>query len=258
MGVAMRRVFLLVLLIGVACLEGCRSRLEFASVIDDLSIPAEVHRPDGAGPFPAVLLLAPCSGVAPFMRDWALWLRSQGYAALVIDSHSPRRTASVCLGGSPAVEEVALDAVAALRHLAGLPWIDSGRLAVMGWSHGASAALEMEVLAGFYRAPELRAVVAVYPGCDMLDPGTGVPTLLILAGMDDWTPPDACLRTGNIMQRRGRPVYWTLYPQATHSFDQPGAERHYLGHRVAHDAGATFDARERVSRFLAEHFYAKR
>ena len=50
-----------------------------------------LYLPDeGDGPFPAVVLLHGCSGVAPRSRMWAEKLNSWGYATLIVDSFGPR------------------------------------------------------------------------------------------------------------------------------------------------------------------------
>ena len=41
-----------------------------------------------------------------------------------------------------------------------------------------------------------RALLAFYPPCEFLDPNTHIPTLLLLAGRDDWSPPGQCLDAG--------------------------------------------------------------
>jgi dienelactone hydrolase len=244
----------------VMLVSGCAHRFEFPSLIEDFGISGEFQVPSGDGPFPAVVLLPPCSGVGPFMRDWARGFVAAGYAALVVDSLATRMTFNVCEGGSPRVEEVSIDAISALRYLHGDARIDRQRLAVMGWSHGASAALEINSLADFYALSGVRAIVAVYPGCETLDPHTRIATLLVLAGSDDWTPPRACVRVAERLADAALPgaslLRMTMYPQATHSFDQPGSTGTYLGHRIAYDPVAASDAREQVGRFLAEQFGA--
>lgn len=240
-------------------LSGCQPTIQFSSVLGDLDIPAEIYRPRAGGRTPAVVLLGPCTGVASYMRDWAEALNAEGYAVLLVDSYAARLTRNAChAGASPLVDDVALDAVAGMQYLAGLPWIDPERIAVMGWSHGASAALFVEPLAAFYHAPSARAVVSVYPGCETLGPDVQTPTLLLLAGRDDWTPPRACIRLGSMLQAKGLPLSYTMYPEASHGYDQPGRLRTYLGHRMVYDESAASDSHLQVSRFLAEQFRAKR
>ena len=98
---------------------------------------------------------------------------------------------------------------------------------------------------------------ACIPGCETLDTRSHQPTLLLLAGKDDWTPPADCLLAGASMKDEGRPVSIVLYPEASHLYDAPGPMRDYLGHRIGFDASATRDSRLQVSRFLAREFVAR-
>ena len=44
---------------------------------------AQLTRPDGAGPFSAVVLMHGCGGVRPFHVAWGEHLKAAGYVALV-------------------------------------------------------------------------------------------------------------------------------------------------------------------------------
>jgi dienelactone hydrolase len=154
--------------------------------------------------------------------------------------------------------EVAQDAVAAMRHLAGQPYVDRGRIAVMGWSHGASAALEVEFIASVHGVHEPEVVIGFYPWCGSLHPDVRSHTLLFLAGRDDWTPSANCVTLAGELETKGRPLSWVLYKDASHSFDQPGPPRVVLGHQLEFHPLATSDARERVKAFLERHFNGTR
>ena len=61
-------------------LAGCAPALSFpnATVDKPLMVPASESRPDGPGPFPAVVLLHGCHGVSNSTRGWARWFRDHG------------------------------------------------------------------------------------------------------------------------------------------------------------------------------------
>ena len=61
-------------------------------------------RPEGAGPFPAVVLLHGCDGVQPFQEQWAADLASWGYVALLADSHGPRGIGDDCCHWPPTAD----------------------------------------------------------------------------------------------------------------------------------------------------------
>jgi dienelactone hydrolase len=247
------RVTAALLLLLALFISGCASREHFLEVHTDVIPVDNLYRPDIAGRLPAVIFLAPCNGVTQHLREWATWLKARGYVVAIVDSFSPRGSINACRGESPLIPEVARDALATLRYLATLPFVAVDRVAVMGWSHGGGAALAISLLEHLNddndspTQSSFRAVVAFYPPCEFLDPNTHIPTLMLLAGRDDWSPPGQCIDAGgkNLVTSK-------LYPDAYHAFDQPGSMRTYLGHMMAYDASATNASRHEVETFLAE------
>jgi dienelactone hydrolase len=96
-------------------------------------------RPDGPGPFPAVVVLHGCAGFFPGYATIADDLKSAGYAALAVDSLGPRGIADQC---DVLFIEQAIDAYAALKYLSRQSFVDSGRVAVLGYSMGGNSALD--------------------------------------------------------------------------------------------------------------------
>ena len=231
-------------------LSACASRIQFPASSANLALVGDLYRPDGSGRLPAVVLLAPCGGVTQHMGEWAMWLKRQGYVALIVDSFSPRGSANACQGESPRVPDVSRDALAALSYLKTQTFVDGDRVAVMGWSHGAGAALEVSADRAAFRA-----AVALYPPCQFLDVRTQTPTLMLLADRDDWTPPNRCVAAAETLGQRQ--VSWKVYPGAYHAFDQPAPMRTYLGHVMAYDGSATDASREQVRMFLAKQLQDK-
>jgi dienelactone hydrolase len=102
------------------------------------SPPGAAARPDGEGPFPAVVVLHGCAGYFGTMPTLADRLKSWGYAALAVDSLGPRGIADQC--GALFIEQ-AIDAYAPLNYLSRQPFVDPGRVAVLGFSMGGGSAL---------------------------------------------------------------------------------------------------------------------
>src|SRR5262249_26263116 len=57
---------------------------------------SELARPAGPGPFPAIVVMHGCNGVAPHYRAWTETLRSWGYVAMLVNSFSSRGKTNVC------------------------------------------------------------------------------------------------------------------------------------------------------------------
>jgi dienelactone hydrolase len=218
-------------------------------------IPASLYKPEGAGPFPAVVIMHDCSGLSPTSSGaperWARELQRQGYVVLLPDSFSTRGHAfGVCTDPSPDRVEVgpyrrARDAYAALAYLRTLTYVDGKHVGLMGGSHGGTTTLAGMVAADSGREPlaqEKRAgfaaAVALYPACagsfGKWYFGSGVyrpvaPLLILIGEKDDWTPAEPCLQLAAAAREAGQPVSITVYPGAYHSFDSPMPSRYIAG-----------------------------
>ena len=97
-----------------------------------------LYRPEGAGPFAAVVVLHGCLGVRSKDTRWAEWLKEQGYVALVVDSMTGRgletidQRRGVCTGATLWGGTRAADVRASLAYLKTLPYVSGDRLGVVG------------------------------------------------------------------------------------------------------------------------------
>ena len=263
------------LLLCVLFLGGCTAASSGLSITTTSAsgaseqIPATLLKPDGPGPFPAVVMMHDCSGLGPRSSGapgrWATELLTQRYVVLIPDSFITRGYADgVCTNPSPSRTEVGpfrriRDAYAALFYLRTLPYVDRGRIGLMGGSHGGSTTLASMASAETDREPLARdkragfaAAVALYPNCtirlgswrvergaDTNGPGfsyRGVykpiaPLLILIGENDDWTPAEPCRKLADAAAQAGYPVAIKIYPGAHHSFDSNNPVR-YVPTRV--------------------------
>lgn len=227
-------------------------------------IPATMLKPEGPGPFPAVVIMHDCSGLGPRSSGapirWARVLVERGYAIVMPDSFTARGHASgVCTNPSPSRNDVAParrtpDAYAALAYLRTLPYVDGSRIGIMGGSHGGSTTLASMVAPQRDNEPLARekrtgfaAAVALYPGCaarmgewrtereagrdgpitNYVGAYKPVAPLLILIGEnDDWTPAEPCRKLTEVARQAGYSVSIKVYPGAHHGFDSNSPVRY--------------------------------
>ena len=224
-----------------------------------LLLSGRLQKPDGDGPFPAVVLLHGCAGVQP-KRDhlWAKRLVSWGYVTLQVDSFRPRGITSICaVGGKESADMLGRrvdDTYDAQRYLTGLPFVDSKRIAVMGWSNGGATTLN-----ALYhkRHNPFNAAVAMYPSCREPLGGLVAQLLILIGAKDDWTPADRCVA----MMPSGKSnfeVALQVYPDAYHAYDTIGKPREVKGsrgssHHLEHDPAAEQDSIVRVREFLGKY-----
>jgi dienelactone hydrolase len=261
-------------------LAGCASSLAFPNATPGAprTIPAVEVRPEGSGPFPAVVLMHGCHGVSRSTHDWAKWFSARGYVALIVDSWGPRAIKDGCVPGPdiPSTERFD-DAVGALRWLHGRRYVDTRHVGIVGWSNGGVFAMSVINGPSLERArqrgvvlpePGFGAAVGFYPGgCYSLVKEQVVRPLLILLGdADDWTAPSECGEMVAAMRARGADASLVLYPGAVHYFDVDYQPRVVLpevenrnrpggccGATVGYDADADADARRRVEAFFRRH-----
>ena len=223
---------------------------------------AQLYRPHGAGPFPAVVLMHGCGGWQPAVLDalqaHAEFLVQHGFAVLNLDSFGPRnKTGGQVCESWQLLRDARLyrtyDAFDALRYLQALNFIDARNVFLMGQSNGGSVAIKV-ALANDPRAsgpagPAFRAVVAYYPWCGILEQHSltlASPLLIFGGALDDWSPPHRCARA----RARGASFRVKIYPQAVHSFDLDIEMQRYLGRWIGRNASATSDSRERMLAFF--------
>ena len=237
---------------------------------------AELFKPEGDGPFPAVIALHGCGGLAgrsepvlPRYRDWAEQLLKDGKAVLLPDSYGSRGLGPQCRVKERPIRgrrERVEDIVASRQWLQQQPWAIHDRISLMGWAGGASALLwaVRPQLSTRGIEPDFRSAIAFYPDCRSsagLGWSTRVPTLVLIGGKDDVASPPACRQMIDGARGRSALTRMVVYPGAYQDFDRVNLPLHALagtsdaalpehGH-LASDAEARADSQKLVTEWLA-------
>jgi dienelactone hydrolase len=245
-----------------------------------------LYRPQGKGPFPAVVLMHGCGGlysrstgqISSKMRFWAEFLRERGYVALLIDSFRPRNLEEICTRSKQlnSAKARSYDAYGGLIYLQRMAIVEPRHVALMGWSNGSRAVLSAMAQDGKYRPTPLpeggfHAAIAFYPQCrikytDMSVYQPYAPLLILTGELDDWTPAQHCVELTQAAQAVGADMHIIVYSGAHHSFDSPSSRMRYrpevrnrnkpggcCGATVGTNPEARDDARRQLARFLARH-----
>ena len=240
----------------------------------DVKLRGTLFRPEGPGPFPAVVALHNCDGLVdstnpilasgeapldPRYQEWGERLAAAGFAVLFPDSFGSRALASQCKQRQSAVRASRTrinDANAARHWLQAQPWVIADRVSLMGWSHGATTALyTVRRHAGPLRdqTPDFRSAVVLYPNCQRsgtLAWSARIPTLILIGRADDWTPASACEQMVAGARGRSAGTQIMVYDGAYHDFDRPGPTFQYDGHRIEFNQAAAEQSRNALRDFL--------
>jgi dienelactone hydrolase len=244
----------------------------------DLTLHAQLYKPDGDGPFPTVIALHGCGGlgghaepVLPRYRDWAEQLLKSGHAVLLPDSYGSRELGPQCRVKERerhvlARRERVADITASRQWLAQQPWAAHDRISLIGWANGASALLwaVRPQLSSHGAEPDFRSAIAFYPDC-RVSSGLGwsarVPTLLLIGAKDDVSSPSACRQMVDGARGRTALTRIEIYPGAAHDFDRANLPLHAIGGssdaavpehgHIGTDAEARADSQKRVAEWLA-------
>jgi carboxymethylenebutenolidase len=249
--------------------ESRTEQVSFPSADGHTRLVGYLFLPDRAsGLAPAVVLMHGRSGAYSSKADgdysartlrrrdveWARFWRAKGYAVLIVDSFGPRGYPQGFAKGThddrPAsVDEVNVrpfDAYGALNFLKSRPEVARDRIGLMGWSNGASATLAAMAVngvasAGRGAANSFRVALAFYPGCGLEGAFDGgyrpyARVKVFIGTADEEVSPQACQRLAQLNNKSSGGLDLTVYPGATHDFDDP------INHRQDNPANATAKA----------------
>jgi dienelactone hydrolase len=257
-------------------------RVTFLSADHKTTLVGYVYTPDGAhtAHVPAVVMMHGRAGaystrangvydettLSKRHQAWGRLWAEAGYLAVMVDGFGPRGYPQ----GFPrfsyearpeAVNEVTvrpLDAYGALAYLRSRADVAPEHIGYLGWSNGGSAGLvTMSLDAPAIEHPNPRtgfaAALIFYPACALkgqFDEDGYVPyapVRMFHGTADQETSSTRCAALVERSRKLGGDIAITLYPGATHGFDDPSRKRQ----RNPANAAATEDAVERARDFFA-------
>jgi dienelactone hydrolase len=182
----------------------------------------------GTDKLPAVILLHGSGGISAIQDRWVQELNSIGVATFLLDSFSGRGIVNT-INDQSQLDGLAImvDAYRALDSLAQHPRIDPNRIAVMGFSKGAVAAVysSNERFRKMYGPPNLEfaAHIGFYTPCNVAYRDdlkvTGKPIRLFHGMADDWFSIEPCRAYIAQLRNSGADAILTEFPGAYHAYD---------------------------------------
>jgi dienelactone hydrolase len=265
----------ILLCLGGAAYAAAQEQIEIPT--DDKPLQAALFRPDGPGPFPAIVALHGCDGLreksGTLLRpllDWGQLLTSAGFVVVFPDSYASRGLAQQCSVYPPRIRpdrERLADARVARDWLQQQDFVRKDRISLVGWANGGIAALwaVRPNLEPNDDRPDFRSAVVFYPGCRRLGDtawSARIPTLILIGALDNWTPAKHCEDMARNARGRSAQVSIIKYKGAHHAFDHdavPVRQRRQIAFApdpagrvtVGTNTEARADAIRRVPQWLA-------
>ncbi|MXZ86922.1 MAG: prolyl oligopeptidase family serine peptidase [Acidimicrobiia bacterium] len=213
-----------------------------------LDLWAKLFVPDGAGPFPVVIVVPGSLGLQAHHLAHASTITDSGIAACAIDPFGPRDVVSTVDNQIQySFAASAWDVLATAEYLADRPEIDASRIGAQGHSRGGSAVLSAASVhfAAATDAPQLAGVYAAYPWCghQFLNPAVGSTRVRAIIGdLDDWCSPTQVQAHIHAIRVAGSDASVRILPNAHHSFDRTTPLEHVPDAAVAPNAPTVYIA----------------
>jgi dienelactone hydrolase len=278
-------------LVAATSTAGAQEKVTFPSLDADqtggkpTTVSGYLYKPEGPGPFPAVVGLHGCDGlvdqqgkIEALYGTWGEILSKEGYVVLWADSFSPRGYGNLCavqpISARPVLpyRETPRDAFGAMEYLRSRSDVRPESIAILGQSYGGLAMLFTVADDALPNSvppnKDFRAAIAFYPNCPPLvaakpnwKPRQRM--LFLMGEADNFTPPAPCKDMLAREKAAGGPAIDVhFYPDTFHAFDHPNLPKTVRtnvklppdGHSpiVGTNPEARADAIDRVKKFLAE------
>ena len=193
------------------------------------SVKGVLYTPDGKGPFPAVMVIHEWWGLNDWVKEQASKLAGEGYAALAIDLYrgkvatSPEEAHEI-MRGVPE-DRAARDLDAAFKYLQSLSNVKKNKIGAIGWCMGGGYALDVALT-----QPELAADVINYGHLATDEESLkkiNAPILGLFGAQDRGIPPESVKQFQSTLEKLGKKVEITIYPDAGHAFENPNNKDGY-------------------------------
>jgi carboxymethylenebutenolidase len=190
------------------------------------AVRAYVAKPEGAGPFPVVIMIHEFFGLNESIVSKADGLAAEGYLVVAPDTFRGSTTSWIPRAIYQVIttkpEQVNADLDSVFAWLEAQPDVDSSRIAIIGFCYGGRTSLayslhnnKLAATVIFYGSPETDpAVLKNLPG----------PVLGIFGGADQSIPLEEVTAFETALTQAGVPHEITVYPDQPHAFVQGMAD----------------------------------
>ncbi len=200
----------------------------------DETVRGIVYTPEGKGPFPALIVIHEWWGLNAWVKEHASKLADQGYVTLAVDLYRGKvattpNEAHEFMGGVPR-QRAARDLQAAFQYLESQASVRKERIGAIGWCMGGGYAVGLAI-----EQPGLAADVVNYGVFDYASLARdqvsmkqiNAPILGLFGQNDRGIPSEDLKQFRAAMEKLGKKVEITIYPDAGHAFENPNNKDGY-------------------------------
>lgn len=190
-----------------------------------LSTHYRLEKPNGDGPFPAVIMVPGCGGFdTENLKEHYDGVQSRlvalGFATLRVNSLAARNAAN-CRQAMLFPSEGTGDIYIAVEYVMQQPFVKKEAINIIGWSWGGAAALLALSLPEGQISIPFASVVTYYPPCKWAGKwDSDVPVLILGASLDNVCPFNQCEALFGTLPNRDKHTV-RVYEDAHHAFDNP-------------------------------------
>jgi len=216
-----------------------------------------LDKPEGNGPFPAVMLVPACNGFNPRLMKEGRYknatrrLKELGFAVIRVDYLAAGEVNACDSIIYPA--ELADDIVTVTKYLRAQSFVKPDAINVLAWSYGGGAAFNALTKTESREPAQVAAVVAYYPYLALARPWSVDVPALVFCGDEDTVAP--CARFESLLDEvptRAR-VKVVKYPESYHVFDNselPTKVTSVSGSTIGYNEKSATAAWAEVEKFL--------
>src|SRR5260370_16993284 len=217
------------LLLAISALGATSKDVSYKS--GDETVKGILYTPEGKGPFPGIVVIHEFWGLNDWVKAQAAKLAGEGYAALAIDLYRGKvgntpDEAHEIMRGVPE-DRAKRDLHAAFQYLQSQPNVKKDRIGAIGWCMGGGYSLDVAL-----QEPTLAADVINY-GHLATDPEAlkkiNAPILGLFGAQDRGITPEDVKKFGEALDKMGKKIDVTIYPDAGHAFENPNNKDGYRG-----------------------------
>jgi carboxymethylenebutenolidase len=223
---------LVILLLSVSVLGATAKDVSYKS--GNETVHGILYSPEGSGPFPGIIVIHEWWGLNEWVKEQASKLADQGYVTLAIDLYRGKvattpNEAHEFMGGVPQ-ERAVRDLEAAFDFLKSQTEVKKNRIGAIGWCMGGGYSLQLAL-----HEPKLAADVVNYGVADYASlakdtaaiANIQAPILGIYGQEDRGIPAEEVKDFAQQVDKAGKKMDVTIYPDAGHAFQNPNNKAGY-------------------------------